>query len=81
MSCEVHPLLVKELKVISTRIVFINKFAALEHAIRQRFVITTTDHEYTWLLYTHLNHLEIMWKVAFEIDKFMDTIFVFHVIN
>lgn len=81
MPCEIHPLFLKELQVVRRRVILVHQFAALEHAIRKGFVVTTSDHEYTWLLNANLDHLKVVWKVSFEVYKLVDAVFVLHVVN
>jgi len=80
MACKVHSLFIQELQVVCAWIVFVDELTALEHTIRESFVVATANHEYTWLLNTHLNHLEIVRKVAFEIYELVHAGFVFHVV-
>lgn len=81
VSSKVHPLFIQELQVVCAWIVFVDKFTALEHAVWQSFVVATTNHEYTWLMNTHLDHLKIVRKVAFEVNELVNATFVFHIVN
>jgi len=76
MPSIVHSLLVLELQIVCTWIIFAYYFTALKHAIWKSFVVTTTNHKYTWLTESYLNHLEIMWEVSFEINELVNATFV-----
>ena len=68
MSCELHLLLVFKL-ILEVLITFeINQLSALEHTIRQSLVVSSTDHVDLWVDVSALDHLEIVWEVASEID-------------
>ena len=81
VTSKVHPLSIQELQVVSAWIVFVHQLTALEHAVRQSFVVATANHEYTWLVNAHLDHLEIVRKVPFEVNELVNAIFVFHIVN
>ena len=69
---KLHPLLLGELQIVLRRIGLGNDLAALEHAIRQGFEVTATDHEYTWFgSDADLNHLKVVREIAAELDKLM----------
>lgn len=71
MSCKLHFLLfVKSEWVTSSRLK--DELSALEHRIRKCLVITATNHEGFWMLDTNLDHLEIMWEIASEVNGFVD---------
>lgn len=77
----VHSLFFEELQVVGARIVLIDQFAALEHAIRQSLVVSATYHEYTWLMDADLDHLEIVREVPFEVHKFVHAVLILNVVN
>lgn len=81
MTGEVHSLLLQELEVVGTRVVLVNDLAALEHAIWECLVVATTDHEYTWLLESDLDHLEVVGEVSLEVNKLVHAVFVLDVEN
>lgn len=49
-----------------------DEFSALEHRIRKRLVVTSTNHEGFWMLDTNLDHLEVVWEIASEVNGFVD---------
>ena len=71
MSGILHSLSVFEHQLILLRAHLGYKLSALEHTVRQSSEVTTTNHEYTWNIPADLNHLEVMWEITLEVDKFV----------
>jgi hypothetical protein len=67
-----HFLLIFKLKLEVGIISKIDEFATLKHAVWEYLVITSSNHKTSWILDSTLDHLEIMWEVAYEINLFVD---------
>ena len=71
MSGELHLLFVLEF-ILEILVTFeVNQLSALEHAVRQGFVVSATDHIDLWVDVSALDHLKVMWKIASEVDLFV----------
>lgn len=68
MSGELHPFPADELQVINTRIVLLNYLLAFKHAVRQRFIVTTSDHEDPRLFNANLDDLEVVGEGTSEVN-------------
>lgn len=68
MSGELHSFPADELQVINTRIVLLNNLLAFKHAIWQRFIVTTSDHEDSWLFNANLDDLEVVGECTSEVN-------------
>lgn len=68
MSCKLHLFLF--FKFILETVIASQFFelSALEHGIWQSFIVSTSNHKNLWVDVTNLDHLEIVWKVASEIN-------------
>ena len=68
MSSILHTGLVLKVHLEGWLVEWTDKLSALEHAVGQSLVITSSDHVNFWVLMTQLNHLEIVWEVASEVN-------------
>lgn len=68
MSGKLHPFPADELQVINTRIVLLNYLLAFKHAVWQRFIVTTSDHEDPRLFNANLDDLEVVGEGTSEVN-------------
>jgi hypothetical protein len=71
VSSILHPFHFFEFEVVVGGRLVRDKLFAHEHAIWEWLVVTTSEYEYTRVLKTNLNHLEIMREVASVLYVFM----------